>query len=525
MNNIDFNIPAGLLHYLKNNTGLGGVLSFNESENNDSVGFYHINEKQLEQSLNLDCEQPFIYDKPVLITFSGNLDVNRVVIKIIQQSSSYLSTKFSFGNAIICYPLQEIKPLVGNGLDIELCDSFVDISEWLEFCRLIKLNDSFRSLRKDVNMYLNLIPPGGVIWDDNIENTIDLTPSKRGVVEIDVVNPVDSTNVNQLDIRLIDKWSKKEFISERRLSHLSDVTVVGGQIVKREHGQHESGQVVFNSSGCLINQSFSIMDNAKTLPSDIFFREEEGFFQKRIVRTNLLLGSSFFIGSIHPHFGHFLLEGISRLDKALIQNFDHYIVYENHIPSYVLDFFEILGIDVKKIICVGSGEAFTCEKLVLADPAYISHYGASLDILDVWDKICIQDFSDSLEERKVFLSRKGIAGRKCLNEDFIENIAMESGYEVIRPHELSIIEQLKLMSSVTSLAGLVGSQMYLAAFAKNCFNLKVIAPNDFYLPDDYIISNLRGTQLKVCLGTAIGNGVNGSWSCDEKVIESLFQDL
>ena len=82
--------------------------------------------------------------------------------------------------------------------------------------------------------------------------------------------------------------------------------------------------------------------------------------------------------------------------------------------------------------------------------------------------------------RRLLLSRVGAPqARQMANRDAIESLALEAGYEVVRPEALSISEQVRLFSEASVLIGEYGSALH----------------NSVFTGAGAIVCGLRGTSL------------------------------
>ena len=337
-------------------------------------------------------------------------------------------------------------------------------------------------------------------------------------------------------IALIHNWLKhKTFIDEINLSLLKGPFVYGGEIVSRKGRTHCDGQLLLTSNKKLINSSFGIMDGNYTLSGNLIEGSFDGEdfsnckFNKNInYTTNILGGWYYFLGGLHRHFGHFLVEGVSRLwalDYLPVDTKKNlkFVIYENELKEFMVDFLLLYGIDKSNIISAGKCSRY--ENLLVPDPSYRTHRWISKSFQNHID-IIKNKIKTNEVNRKIFLSRSNVSDRPLSNRKAVENFFEGKGYEIIYPEKLTLKEQIKNIMESTSIAGEVGSQLYLSSFAQPNANVFVIAPMNFCLKDDYLLTKAANVNLQILLGTCIDFNLekfNRKWSVDIKKIEKIFR--
>lgn len=310
---------------------------------------------------------------------------------------------------------------------------------------------------------------------------------------------------------------------------LHDAMVFGGRISKRQADWHWNGQLTLTSSGDLVRGSYGIMDGGTTLPRDLL-AHVDGKLQFIAERTLLEAnGPTMLLGSVHSHFGHFLLEGLSRVWGAYeLAHFSpdmKFQVYEPELPAFAYEILGMAGVPREQI--VRSPSAVRISELYIPDTSSRTHTWLSPLHKRVWDKIgnCVLPRSN---HDKVFLSRAGTPDRPLLNTEAVEDLFRSEGFLVVRPETLSISEQISLVRSAKVLAGCVGSQMYLSAFRPAGSKTFVVAPSNFYLKDDAMIADLMDHELTVFFGTALDTSSKTKsehfWSIDEEALKQAVRD-
>jgi len=164
-----------------------------------------------------------------------------------------------------------------------------------------------------------------------------------------------------------------------------------------------------------------------------------------------------FGGYLFEEFGHFIIESTARLwvkkyfpDLPFI-----FIQHKNYANLYtyqieLLSIFGTIEFVNKEPIKVGELILPTCS-MVMGES--ISHDGPSKILRELIKPNIGSEFSG----RQIYITRKNINKRKCINEDDFEKELIALGLEIISPENLSIVKQIDLFSNAKLIVGLLGS--------------------------------------------------------------------
>jgi capsular polysaccharide biosynthesis protein len=187
---------------------------------------------------------------------------------------------------------------------------------------------------------------------------------------------------------------------------------------------------------------------------------------------HVLKGRYLYLGFYTEHYGHFLLETLSRLWAYTENKYDGVVFNEFVIPrqtqgisSFSQLFFAPFGIKASSVSIVNVTTQF--EWLDVPNPQFFILNKADIDYIDTYRKI--SDFyipSKKDESLRIYVSRSKLLKRKrkVLNEAAIEKVFISHGFIVIHPQELSFLEQLALLSNTHVLAGMEGSGLHNCVF-------------------------------------------------------------
>jgi len=251
------------------------------------------------------------------------------------------------------------------------------------------------------------------------------------------------------------------------------------------------------------------------------------FFAEDIYKDiHYLSGDYLYLDNEVPgHFGHITAELISKLwawESLSAQYPEIHIISSSKdgSRSKVLDeILSIFGIPLQRIIY------FSSPTLVenLHCPTQKFHIGkyAIKGIEKTWKHIFDSAFVDTdLNGKKIFLSRSKSTDRGCLNQEEVEKIFSECGFEIIFPENYTIREQISICGTATAIAGFAGSATLNAVYSKPGIKKIIISSETFDADNDIVISSLKGDKLYYFwCDSSIKHPTNG-WS--EKAFHSDY---
>lgn len=317
------------------------------------------------------------------------------------------------------------------------------------------------------------------------------------------------------------------------LNKLHNAHIFGGRIENRDSIFHDTGQLLLSGNYSILNASLGVLDGSNTLPRNLIECDNGKYYYSYDTSDvpNILYGDYYFIGSLHHHFGHFLVEGLSRLwairhIPEKIKNNLKYIIYEDSVKSYALGLLNKFGVNQDNIIFAPKHAIL--ERVFVPDISYKTHHWGSQHQVEVYDKIRDLVAGNNSSENYVYLSRSNVPDRPLSNEKELEARLKGLGFDIISPESLDIDAQLSVIKNAQIIVGPVGSQMYLSAFSASSTNVVVCAPSNFYLPDDLLIASMKGLNLSVLLGSPIDFGKpkrHRAWEINIEELCEFIQSL
>ncbi|MDD4803554.1 MAG: glycosyltransferase 61 family protein [Candidatus Paceibacterota bacterium] len=185
-------------------------------------------------------------------------------------------------------------------------------------------------------------------------------------------------------------------------------------------------------------------------------------------------GSIIYGGIFQKHWGHFLLESLSRL-WFYYKNTElpiAFIYIDNKKPTeQFLEAFELLGIPKDKIIFIDEPTQF--DEVIVPEVSFILSHCAHNSFLIPFEKM-----AENIEPEKftkIYISRtKWKQNQNLIGEEIFEKIFSENGYKIIYPETLSVREQISYIKGADYIAGFIGSGIHNSVFAKSGTNIIIL---------------------------------------------------
>lgn len=175
-----------------------------------------------------------------------------------------------------------------------------------------------------------------------------------------------------------------------------------------------------------------------------------------------------FMGDVHWHFGHFLLEHTNRMwaiKDFLGRGMKFLFVYSSvakQVPQYVYDFMALMGVAPDDVIILDKDARF---KTVYVPQSVCNGMCVAREWKQTFDSMATNANADEKYE-KIYMSRTALAKRTVFGESAIEDIFRKNGFHIIYPETLPLARQVALVKNARVLAGCAGTALHLAVFMK-----------------------------------------------------------
>ena len=180
-----------------------------------------------------------------------------------------------------------------------------------------------------------------------------------------------------------------------------------------------------------------------------------------------------FCGYLIKHWGHFLLDVVSRLWYAMEKDDEIeayvFIVQENTTPELsgnYAEFFRLFGIS-DKIQLINTPTRF--KEVVVPERAFFKRHYYSKKFTAIFDRVAERvsaSQDDNLPER-VYLSRNHFRGKDIESGlDFVDHFFSKNEYKILYPEEISLAEMIRLIRGAKICASESGTLTHNFLFAQ-----------------------------------------------------------
>lgn len=197
------------------------------------------------------------------------------------------------------------------------------------------------------------------------------------------------------------------------------------------------------------------------------------------------------------NFYHWYLDLVPRLVmcKMLIEDFSsRHIIVHTKLKKYETEFYEYLGIDPEKIICLNNNSVLPVSDLIV--PKYTFDYDAIFynddDNLTKWKSNIFNFVKDNIFKIDAAVENKTLVylqrgqnnrfGRNLIGEDKIIPLLKEIGFQIYNPVNYSIKEQAEIMANAKCVVSIHGAAMSNIVYCKE-HTLIVELKSPFNLPN------------------------------------------
>ncbi|MEJ0017938.1 MAG: glycosyltransferase 61 family protein [Acetobacteraceae bacterium] len=243
---------------------------------------------------------------------------------------------------------------------------------------------------------------------------------------------------------------------------------------------------------------------------------------------------SIYLGNFFLHFGHFLLESLSRLwaVESLGQSFEAYYFHAwEGTPDrrwldieFVATCLAALGIPAERVRFIPESglvlaDCVVPQQLFEVNRHASRRFGGLLS--EITDRARAAPSAGlGAPAERVYLSRVRQT-RRAENEDAIERIFQEAGFDIVIPEELPFLRQVAIAAGARMLAGCAGSNMHLAAFAERA----VIVSLDHRLVRNQLILDALREHDAYHVWVPQGQPGRDRWIVDEALVGAALAQV
>lgn len=203
-----------------------------------------------------------------------------------------------------------------------------------------------------------------------------------------------------------------------------------------------------------------------------------------------------FGGIIFGHFGHELIDGLTRLwhfarhpEKGLKYVF---VTQPGASTQHAEAFFKLAGLRYEIL-----KQPTQFAEVIVPDEAYMTGEGGNAAWLEWFDHIKAR-VGNPVDGGKVYLTRRQWPAKDGVGEEYFEEFFKGLGYDVVAPEKLSLDEQIRLIAGASHIACTMGTMAHMLAFARTGADVVILlrSPSSV-MPAQLAINTLRGFKWRM----------------------------
>lgn len=213
-----------------------------------------------------------------------------------------------------------------------------------------------------------------------------------------------------------------------------------------------------------------------------------------------------FLGALPKHYGHFILEGLSRLWFCLEpESVSHKCVYiSGYGKDRFNDFFKLFGLEERRIIKIRKPTRF--RTVIVPEQSIRLHDFYHHKYKETVDKIKENVQSGNFE--KVYFSKARIKNNRAVGEASIEEVFLKNGFSVFCPESLSLHEMISILKGCKLFAATSATNIHNSIFMNDGNAFICLNRSAHIHPIQTMIERMRrlkGTYIDVFIFSSIKN--------------------
>lgn len=327
---------------------------------------------------------------------------------------------------------------------------------------------------------------------------------------------------------------------EAHVGHLVDAGPLALEFYDACYASPSSRPAPRRFTGCLYDDSGSIVSLSQR-PSALAAHRPADPPQLVVVgRQFQRTDHAVYLGRMFFHFGHFLIESLSRAWPLLVMGatFDNYYFHgwEPVSEKEMLDreivqvCFDAIGIPIDRVHLVPPTGDWIYNCTVPQQMFHVNDrcHRKYLNIIEKISRTTTFNEKPSgwIGNNRVYFSRFYQQVR-AENENEVESIFVDHGFDIVYPEKLSFIEQVRIASNAQVIAGCDGSALHLSIFARGATIISIDHRSDrnqLINRNQLVIEELCG-HVGYHVWARLEKTSPEGWIADEQIIRSALRDI
>lgn len=249
-----------------------------------------------------------------------------------------------------------------------------------------------------------------------------------------------------------------------------EFTLIKNAIVAPLRGTMDAFEAgIFNDTGCVASSLL------KRLENEAQWTNATPMIPDAVLHQS---GSYIFGGYWFAHYGHFILESLSRV--FCIKKCNSYpLIFlspDLKVFRWQRDILKLLRIDNEIIITL---DPLLVDKLLISEQQSIAHEFITHDQVNALAQVSPGNIRRG---KKVWISRSEVIGGSLVDELEIEHFLENNGWEIYHPQQHRVIDQIKTISASEYVAGLDGSAFFNVLLSKRILGKVFVFSRRNFIP-------------------------------------------
>ena len=229
------------------------------------------------------------------------------------------------------------------------------------------------------------------------------------------------------------------------------------------------------------------------------------------------------------HFGVWILKILPKLSMAgLLQEDALTVVVPLGLPDKYLNHLTLLGFDPRQILFHDPAGISRFRRLVIPPSPYVFQspsnrfafrtdpFGVFVNNQDAWSRF---DAIAPHRGRRIFVSRLGNVRRKLENEEKIQRLFADHGFDIVEPSSLTAAEAMTLFRNCRFVAGTSGSGLFNILLSKHRFKALVLVPPVLKYEGEFLVMADICAVRRASIGYIFGKMLAKSTDQSAKVFD------
>jgi hypothetical protein len=302
---------------------------------------------------------------------------------------------------------------------------------------------------------------------------------------------------------VIEGWKKLRFhfFPESQIRRLRDmsgdlsISLVRPSLVEIPGGVTTQGAAdgktisgVYDRNSCLVASSFRIRGKDGRVDGDA-----EPDDLSKAVRDER---DAYYLGRGSSHYGHFILETLSRAWAWNEFGRDRVPVLQSSVPQFARAFLALIPELAERIEIISAPRRF--RNILVPGASFVIAREAHVEFKRMCERMAGHAMirSEPVTDQPLYLSRAGLSlSRRTLEgETWLERSLEREGFLIVRPETLPVAEQIALVNRHRWIISPQGSACHTRLFSRICTNFVTVTSD--YLNPNYMLCDL------LCEGTS-----------------------